>query len=75
MSGPTRRGRGRPKRQYRIRVRGERREHPDYDKLARALLEHAAIEDRARREKKAPLRSGRDDEPAEPAVEPNGGGS
>lgn len=48
MSGPTRRGRGRPRRQYRIRVRGERREHPDYDKLARALLEHAAMEERAR---------------------------
>lgn len=50
MSGPTRRGRGRPRREYRIRVRGERREHPDYDKLARALLEHAAMEERARRD-------------------------
>lgn len=75
MSGPTKRGRGRPKRQYRIRVRGERREQPDYDKLARALLEHAAIEDRARREDETPLRLGRDDEPAESAVEPNGGDS
>ena len=50
MSGPTRRGRGRPRREYRIRIRGERREHPDYDKLARALLEHAAMEERARRD-------------------------
>ncbi|MEV7757844.1 hypothetical protein AB0O16_07550 [Microbacterium sp. NPDC089180] len=39
------RGRGRPRREYRIRVRAERRETPDYDKLARALLEHAAMED------------------------------
>ena len=44
------RGRGRPKREYRIRVRGERREIPDYDKLARALLEHAAMQERERRE-------------------------
>lgn len=49
MSGPTHRGRGRPRREYRIRVRGERRAHPDYEKLARALLEHAAMEERARR--------------------------
>lgn len=45
----NRRGRGRPRREYRIRVRAERREHPDYQKLGRALLEHAAIEDAARR--------------------------
>lgn len=44
------RGRGRPKREYRIRVRGERREIPDYDKVARALLEYAAIQERERRE-------------------------
>lgn len=37
------RGRGRPRREYRIHVRAERRETPDYDKLARALLEHAAM--------------------------------
>lgn len=49
----TRRGRGRPRRTYRIRVRGERREQPDYDKLARALLEHAAIEDQAQRARQA----------------------
>jgi len=39
-----RRGRGRPRRPYRIRVVGERRAEPDYDKLARALLEHAAMQ-------------------------------
>jgi len=50
MSAPNKRGRGRPKRDYRIRVRGERREIPDYDKLARALLEHAAMQERERRE-------------------------
>ncbi|SIS19208.1 hypothetical protein [Microbacterium sp. RURRCA19A] len=44
-SSSPKRGRGRPRREYRIRVRGERREHPDYDKLARALLEHAAMEE------------------------------
>ncbi|MDQ1076221.1 MULTISPECIES: hypothetical protein [Microbacterium] len=48
-SSSSRRGRGRPRREYRIRVRGERREHPDYDKLARALLEHAAMEEAKRR--------------------------
>ena len=47
-SSSPKRGRGRPRRQYRIRVVGERREHPDYDKLARALLEHAAMEQRQR---------------------------
>ncbi|MDY0827788.1 hypothetical protein SK224_01475 [Microbacterium sp. BG28] len=50
-SSSPKRGRGRPPRQYRIRVRGERREHPDYDALARALLEHAAIEEAERRDK------------------------
>lgn len=51
MSRPSspKRGRGRPRREYRIRVRGERREHPDYDKLTRALLEHAAMEEAKRR--------------------------
>jgi hypothetical protein len=44
------RKRGRPRREYRIRVRAERRLPIDYPKLARALLEHAAIEDAARRE-------------------------
>lgn len=39
-----RRGRGRPRRPYRIRVVGERRDEPDYNKLARALLEHAAMQ-------------------------------
>lgn len=46
------RGRGRPRREYRIRVRAERRGTPDYDKLARALLEHAAME-QARRESRS----------------------
>jgi predicted ArsR family transcriptional regulator len=50
MSRSIKRGRGRPKREYRIRVRAERREKPDYEKLARALLEHAAMQDRTRRE-------------------------
>ncbi|UIN31277.1 hypothetical protein [Microbacterium binotii] len=52
-SSSPKRGRGRPPRQYRIRVRGERREHPDYDALARALLEHAAMEEAERRDKVA----------------------
>ena len=47
-SSSPKRGRGRPRREYRIRVRAERREHPDYDKLARALLEHAAMEEAKR---------------------------
>lgn len=45
-SSSPRRGRGRPRRAYRIRVVGERRAEPDYDKLARALLEHAAMQAR-----------------------------
>lgn len=48
-SSSSKRGRGRPRREYRIRVRGERRTQPDYDKLARALLEHAAMEEAKRR--------------------------
>lgn len=44
---------GRPRREYQIRVRGERRERRDYEKLARALLEHAAMQERARREAEA----------------------
>lgn len=47
-SSSPKRGRGRPRREYRIRVRGERRVQPDYDKLARALLEHAAMEEARR---------------------------
>lgn len=42
----SRRGRGRPSREYRIRVRAERRAEVDYPKLARALLEYAAMQDR-----------------------------
>lgn len=45
-SSQPRRGRGRPRREYRIRVVGERLEQPDYNKLARALLEHAAMQAR-----------------------------
>lgn len=37
------RKRGRPGRQYRLRVRTARREPIDYDALARASLEHAAM--------------------------------
>lgn len=48
--GSQKRGRGRPRREYQIRVRAERRATPDYQKLARALLEHAAMEEAARRE-------------------------
>lgn len=78
MSGRTRRSRGRPRRQYRIRVRGERREHPDYDKLARALLEHAAMEERARGIAKAPdaaLDSTSAPEPVSPPRDGREGGS
>lgn len=48
------RKRGRPRREHRIRARAERRLPIDYPKLARALLEHAAIEDAVRREGKTP---------------------
>lgn len=40
------RSRGRPRRQYQIRVRSERRARIDYDTLAEAVLEHAAIQER-----------------------------
>lgn len=58
-SSQPRRGRGRPRREYRIRVVGERLEQPDYNKLARALLEHAAMQARETVAKK-------DDEPNPP---------
>ncbi|OZD47375.1 hypothetical protein CH252_21095 [Rhodococcus sp. 06-1477-1B] len=51
-SSQPRRGRGRPRREYRIRVVGERLEQPDYNKLARALLEHAAMQARETAAKK-----------------------
>lgn len=38
-----RRTRGRPSRQYRLRVRTVRRDQIDYDALARAALEQAAM--------------------------------
>lgn len=43
------RKRGRPRRQYRLHVHAERRARIDYDKLAEAVLEHAAIEEQRTR--------------------------
>lgn len=45
MSG---RKRGRPRKEYQIRVRAERRREIDFPKLARALLEQAAAEQHRR---------------------------
>lgn len=42
------RKRGRPSRHYRLRVRTVRRAEIDYDALARAALEQAAMEQRER---------------------------
>lgn len=39
------RRRGRPRRDYRIKVRTQRRSKIDYESLARAVLEHAAMTD------------------------------
>ena len=39
------RHRGRPQRDYRIKVRTQRRSKIDYEALARAVLEHAAMTD------------------------------
>ena len=39
------RRRGRPRRDYRIKVRSQRRSKIDYEALARAVLEHAAMTD------------------------------
>ena len=39
------RRRGRPQRDYRIKVRTQRRSKIDYEALARAVLEHAAMTD------------------------------
>jgi len=47
--------RGRPQRQYRIRVRTERRDPIDYAALAQAALEQAAMNQR--RDDDAPVRS------------------
>ncbi len=55
--GETKRGRGRPRREHHIRVRAERRTEPDYAKLARALLEHAAIQQALEDEAKDPTAS------------------
>lgn len=43
------RGRGRPRRTQRVRVHAERRADLDYSALARAVLEQAAMDDRATR--------------------------
>lgn len=44
------RRRGRPRKDVRVRVHAQRREHIDFGALARAVLEQAAIDERARRE-------------------------
>ena len=41
--------RGRPRREPRLRVRTERRSDIDYEALARAVLEQAAMDDQAAR--------------------------
>ena len=43
------RRRGRPRREYRIKVRTQRRSKIDYEALARAVLEHAAMNEDARK--------------------------
>lgn len=48
------RRRGRPRRQYRIRVRAERRRSIDHEALARAVLEQAAMDEQARRARQSP---------------------
>lgn len=45
-----RRGRGRPSREYRLRVRAVRRDPIDYEALARAALEQAAMDQREGRQ-------------------------
>lgn len=64
--GETKRGRGRPRREYNIRVRAERRAEPDYAKLARALLEHAAMQQALEDEAKSSSA-----EPSAQSVKPN----
>lgn len=63
------RSRGRPPRQYNIRVRTVRRDPIDFEALARAALEQAAIDERdgtsairAHRHRKRPHRSHRSKE-------------
>lgn len=57
------RRRGRPVRQYNVRVRTERRNPIDFEGLARAALEQAAMDQRDRSEKSvrksAPIRNRR----------------
>lgn len=43
--------RGRPRREYRLRVRAERRTEIDFEALARAALEQAAMDQREGRQK------------------------
>ena len=50
------RRRGRPRRDNRIKVRAQRRSKIDYEALARAVLEHAAMtDDTASKTKQKPL--------------------
>lgn len=58
------RRRGRPQRQYRIRVRTERRSDIDYAALGRAVLEQAAMDDRSSRSRQT----------AEPDQQPSAAG-
>lgn len=45
------RRRGRPRKDVRVRVHAQRREHIDFGALARAVLEQAAIDQKAERER------------------------
>ncbi len=48
------RRRGRPRREYRITVRTQRRAKIDYEALARAVLEHAAMTEDTTKPRKKP---------------------
>lgn len=48
------RRRGRPRREYRIAVRTQRRAKIDYEALARAVLEHAAMSEDTVKPRKQP---------------------
>ncbi len=71
--GETKRGRGRPRREYNIRVRAERRAEPDYAKLARALLEHAAMQQALEDEAKSSSADA-SDQPVKPVAAEKPGG-
>lgn len=49
--------RGRPGREYRLRVRATRRDPIDFEALARAALEQAAMDQRAGKQPAPPLKS------------------